>query len=314
MKGPEKPKKKPNKAAKGNQGKGKANMGYAHVPAPHFAPKPRNLQHSRRIILRRTRSATNVGLRRSRKLKPEALRLYVGDGHRVTVEAIREFHLSENPSGETLAKNSSKKPSGETPSEKPSCETPSEKQSSETTSEKPSNYTLTVVGALTEDMESQKDSNLTMVAVELKVWVDDKVVRYHCTTRGFEGNSEQVMDRLNLKKTEVPRDWNKVLEKDFKKLEFLRLIVSFCKAHVFGKFPANSAELKYLRSVLPELYPEYIHQEDGVSPDGFSDGVSPDGFSDGVSEDGFLARVSPDGLSARVSPDEFSDGVSPDGL
>nr|GEV36210.1 zinc finger, CCHC-type [Tanacetum cinerariifolium] len=41
-KGPEKPKKKPNKAAKGNQRKGKENIGYAHVPAPHFAPKPKN--------------------------------------------------------------------------------------------------------------------------------------------------------------------------------------------------------------------------------------------------------------------------------
>ncbi|GJS71989.1 zinc finger, CCHC-type containing protein [Tanacetum coccineum] len=35
-------KKKPHKAAKGNQGKGKAKMGYAPVPAPHFAPKPKN--------------------------------------------------------------------------------------------------------------------------------------------------------------------------------------------------------------------------------------------------------------------------------
>nr|GEU96562.1 hypothetical protein [Tanacetum cinerariifolium] len=33
-------KKKPHKAAKGNQGK--ANMGYAHVPAPPFAHKPKN--------------------------------------------------------------------------------------------------------------------------------------------------------------------------------------------------------------------------------------------------------------------------------
>ncbi|GKG34527.1 zinc finger, CCHC-type containing protein [Tanacetum coccineum] len=30
------------KAAKENQGKGKAKMGYAHVPAPSFAPKPKN--------------------------------------------------------------------------------------------------------------------------------------------------------------------------------------------------------------------------------------------------------------------------------
>nr|GEX71095.1 retrotransposon protein, putative, Ty1-copia subclass [Tanacetum cinerariifolium] len=35
-------KKKPHKTAKGNQGKGKAKMGYAPVPAPPFAPKPKN--------------------------------------------------------------------------------------------------------------------------------------------------------------------------------------------------------------------------------------------------------------------------------
>ncbi|GKE19575.1 zinc finger, CCHC-type containing protein [Tanacetum coccineum] len=35
-------KKKSHKAAKGNQGKGKAKMGYALVPAPPFAPKPKN--------------------------------------------------------------------------------------------------------------------------------------------------------------------------------------------------------------------------------------------------------------------------------
>ncbi|GJU98050.1 zinc finger, CCHC-type containing protein [Tanacetum coccineum] len=35
-------KKKSHKAAKGNQGKGKAKMGYAPVQAPPFAPKPKN--------------------------------------------------------------------------------------------------------------------------------------------------------------------------------------------------------------------------------------------------------------------------------
>ncbi|GJV76965.1 hypothetical protein Tco_1508549, partial [Tanacetum coccineum] len=33
-------KKKPHKVAKGNQGKGKAKIGYAPVQAPPFAPKP----------------------------------------------------------------------------------------------------------------------------------------------------------------------------------------------------------------------------------------------------------------------------------
>ncbi|GJZ38410.1 retrotransposon protein, putative, ty1-copia subclass [Tanacetum coccineum] len=36
---------------------------------------------------------TTQGLRGSRKLKPGALRLYMGDGHRIVVEAIGEFHL-----------------------------------------------------------------------------------------------------------------------------------------------------------------------------------------------------------------------------
>ncbi|GJV95099.1 retrotransposon protein, putative, ty1-copia subclass [Tanacetum coccineum] len=44
---------------------------------------------------------TTQGLRGSRKLKPGALSLYVGDGHRAAVEAIREFHLCL-PSGIVL--------------------------------------------------------------------------------------------------------------------------------------------------------------------------------------------------------------------
>ncbi|GJZ13566.1 retrotransposon protein, putative, ty1-copia subclass [Tanacetum coccineum] len=44
---------------------------------------------------------TTQGLRGSRKLKPGALSLYVGDGHRATVEAIVEFHLCL-PSGLVL--------------------------------------------------------------------------------------------------------------------------------------------------------------------------------------------------------------------
>ncbi|GJZ54403.1 zinc finger, CCHC-type containing protein [Tanacetum coccineum] len=62
-------KKKPHKAAKGTQRKGKAKMGHAPLG--------------------------------SRKLKPRALSLYVGDGHRAGVEAIGEFHLCL-PSGLVL--------------------------------------------------------------------------------------------------------------------------------------------------------------------------------------------------------------------
>ncbi|GJS50476.1 retrotransposon protein, putative, ty1-copia subclass [Tanacetum coccineum] len=47
---------------------------------------------------------TTQGLRGSRKLKPGALSLYVGDGHRAAVEAIGTFHL-ELPSGLVIVLN-----------------------------------------------------------------------------------------------------------------------------------------------------------------------------------------------------------------
>ncbi|GJX67751.1 retrotransposon protein, putative, ty1-copia subclass [Tanacetum coccineum] len=154
-------KKKSHKAAKGNQGKGKAKMGYAPVQAPPFAPKPKNpptpkkdnpakdaichqcgeVGHWRRncpiylaeLMKKKKLSQgastsgiftielysfpstswvydtgcgthiciTTQGLRGSRKLKPGALSLYVGDGHRAAVEAIGEFHLCL-PSGLVL--------------------------------------------------------------------------------------------------------------------------------------------------------------------------------------------------------------------
>ncbi|GJX13902.1 zinc finger, CCHC-type containing protein [Tanacetum coccineum] len=135
-------KKKSYKDAKGNQGKGKAKMGYAPVPAPSFASKPKNhptpkndnpakdaichqcgeVGHWRRnypvylaeLMKKKKLSQgastlgiftielysfpstswvyntgygthiciTTQGLRASRKLKPGALSLYVGDGHR----------------------------------------------------------------------------------------------------------------------------------------------------------------------------------------------------------------------------------------
>ncbi|GJW04199.1 zinc finger, CCHC-type containing protein [Tanacetum coccineum] len=154
-------KKKSHKAAKGNQGKGKAKMGYAPVQAPPFAPKPKNpptpkkdnpakdaichqcgeVGHWRRncpiylseLMKKKKLSQgastsgiftielysfpstswvydtgcgthiciTTQGLRGSRKLKPGALSLYVGDGHRAAVEAIGDFHLCL-PSGLVL--------------------------------------------------------------------------------------------------------------------------------------------------------------------------------------------------------------------
>ncbi|GJR87438.1 retrotransposon protein, putative, ty1-copia subclass [Tanacetum coccineum] len=82
---------------RGIKGKAKQRWGM-HLCLLHFLlPNPRILQHPRRIIQQRTRFATNV-VKESRKLKPGALSLYVGDCHRATVEAIREFHLC-HPSG-----------------------------------------------------------------------------------------------------------------------------------------------------------------------------------------------------------------------
>nr|GEX77291.1 hypothetical protein [Tanacetum cinerariifolium] len=47
---------------------------------------------------------TTQGLRGSKKLKPDALSLYVGDGHRVAIEAIGTYHL-ELPSGLVIVLN-----------------------------------------------------------------------------------------------------------------------------------------------------------------------------------------------------------------
>ncbi|GJU55264.1 hypothetical protein Tco_1228978 [Tanacetum coccineum] len=121
-------KKKSHKAAKGNHGKGKAKIGYAPVQAPPFAPKPKNPPTPKKdnpakdaichqcgevgiftIELYSFPSTswvydtcrTTQGLRGSKKLKPGALSLYVGNGHRAAVEAIGDFHLCL-PSGLVL--------------------------------------------------------------------------------------------------------------------------------------------------------------------------------------------------------------------
>nr|GEU61315.1 hypothetical protein [Tanacetum cinerariifolium] len=94
----------PKEDAKGNQGKGKAKMGYAHVQAPPFAPKPKNPptpkkdNPSKDVICHQ---CGDMGFRRSNKLKPRALILYMSNGHRVAVEAIGDFHLCL-PSGLVL--------------------------------------------------------------------------------------------------------------------------------------------------------------------------------------------------------------------
>nr|GEV48711.1 hypothetical protein [Tanacetum cinerariifolium] len=88
-------KKKPHKAAKGNQRKGKVKMGNALVPALSFTPKPKNPPTPKKDNPAKDAICHQCGegLRGSKKLKPGALSLYVSDGHRATVEAIEEFHL-----------------------------------------------------------------------------------------------------------------------------------------------------------------------------------------------------------------------------
>ncbi|GJX09188.1 zinc finger, CCHC-type containing protein [Tanacetum coccineum] len=79
--------KKPQLAARGsNQGKGKSKLVYA--PKPKIPPPPKKDNPSKE-------------LRGSRKLKPGALSLYVGDGHRAAIEAIGSYHLCL-PSGLVL--------------------------------------------------------------------------------------------------------------------------------------------------------------------------------------------------------------------
>nr|GFB38147.1 hypothetical protein [Tanacetum cinerariifolium] len=126
-------------AVKGNQGKGKSKMGYAPVQAPPFAPKPKNPPTPKKDNLAKdaichqcgastsgnfaielysfpstswvydTGCGTHIcittqGLKESSKLKPEALSLYVGDGHRVAVKATGDYHLCL-PSGLVLILN-----------------------------------------------------------------------------------------------------------------------------------------------------------------------------------------------------------------
>nr|GEY01640.1 hypothetical protein [Tanacetum cinerariifolium] len=87
-------KNKPHKAAKGGHGKGKRKMGYAPNNVP-FAPKPKTPLLPKKYNPAKDAICYQCGevLRGSKKLKPCALSLYVGDGHRATVEAIGTYHL-----------------------------------------------------------------------------------------------------------------------------------------------------------------------------------------------------------------------------
>nr|GEZ95546.1 hypothetical protein [Tanacetum cinerariifolium] len=92
-------KNKSHKAAKGGHGKGKGKMGHASDNAP-FSPKPKTPPPPKKDNPAKDAifHQCGEGLRGSKKLKPDALSLYVGDGHRAAVEAIGTYHL-ELPSG-----------------------------------------------------------------------------------------------------------------------------------------------------------------------------------------------------------------------
>nr|GEW59905.1 hypothetical protein [Tanacetum cinerariifolium] len=105
-------KNKPHKAAKGGHGKGKDKIGYAPNNAP-FAPKPntppllKKGNPTKDTIYHQCGKVGHwrrIGLRGSKKLKPCALSLYMGDGHRAAVEAIGTYHL-DLPSGLVIVLN-----------------------------------------------------------------------------------------------------------------------------------------------------------------------------------------------------------------
>ncbi|GKD87799.1 retrotransposon protein, putative, ty1-copia subclass [Tanacetum coccineum] len=128
--------KKPSKAAKGVQGKGKGEKAYANTK-PSYAPKPKNItppkkdnpakdaicHHCGEVGIFTTElysfpsiswvydtdcgthiCNTTQGLRGSKKLNPRALSLYVGNGQREAVVAIGNYHLCV-PSGLVIVLN-----------------------------------------------------------------------------------------------------------------------------------------------------------------------------------------------------------------
>nr|GEV20997.1 hypothetical protein [Tanacetum cinerariifolium] len=111
-------KNKPHKAAKGGHGKGKGKMGNASFAnKPKTPPSPKKDNPAKDAVCHQCGEVghwsrnypvkswifdagcgthiciTTKGLRGSKKLKPSALSLYVGDGHRTAVEAIETYHL-----------------------------------------------------------------------------------------------------------------------------------------------------------------------------------------------------------------------------
>ncbi|GJX77586.1 retrotransposon protein, putative, ty1-copia subclass [Tanacetum coccineum] len=109
--------KKPFKAAKGVQGKGKGKKAYANAE-PSYTPKPKNppppkrdnpakdaiCHHCGEVGCGTHICNITQGLRGSKKLNPGALSLYMGNGQRAAVEAIGNYHLCL-PSGLVIVLN-----------------------------------------------------------------------------------------------------------------------------------------------------------------------------------------------------------------
>ncbi|GJY98912.1 putative reverse transcriptase domain-containing protein [Tanacetum coccineum] len=104
-KGPKNKNKKPSKAAKGVQGKGKGKKAYANAE-PSYAPKPKNLPPPKKDNPAKDAICHHYGEvgKGSKKLNPGALSLYVGNGQREAVVAIGNYHLCL-PSGLVIVLN-----------------------------------------------------------------------------------------------------------------------------------------------------------------------------------------------------------------
>ncbi|GJX59833.1 zinc finger, CCHC-type containing protein [Tanacetum coccineum] len=105
---------KPSKAAKGVQGKGKGKKAYAnaepsYAPKPKIPPPPKKDNPAKDPICHHYGCGTHIcnitqGLRGSKKLNPGALSLYMGNGQRAAVQAIGNYHLCL-PSGLVIVLN-----------------------------------------------------------------------------------------------------------------------------------------------------------------------------------------------------------------
>nr|GFB36536.1 hypothetical protein [Tanacetum cinerariifolium] len=85
-------KKKSHKAAKGNLGKGKAEIGYAPMQAPPFTPKPKNPLTPKKDNPARTRYATNNVVKWDYALESAALVLNMVPTKKVDKTPYKVWH------------------------------------------------------------------------------------------------------------------------------------------------------------------------------------------------------------------------------